>query len=188
MKLFPRRLRARTTLSFALLALLLSLTLSVVTYEASRSYLLGQRETLATRQAMGNALVAKELIAPDIQADDVISSLGSATNARAVLRINGVWRSAVVDLDESRIPPTLVESVDKSGPSRQRVVVNGVPYLVVGIALEGLNTAYFEFLSLAEYQRTLDTLQTALIVAAAITTIGGALAGWLASRRLMRPL
>ena len=188
MKLFPRGLRARTTLSFALLALLLSVTLSVATYQVSRWYLLGQRETLATRQAMGNALVAKELIAPNPQADNLISALGSATNARAVLRISGVWHSAVVDLDESRIPQSLIESVDRNGPSRQRVVVNGLPYLVVGISLDGLDTGYFEFLSLAEYQRTLSTLQTALIIAAAITTIGGAFAGWLASRRLMRPL
>ncbi|MEP7202820.1 MAG: HAMP domain-containing sensor histidine kinase [Ilumatobacteraceae bacterium] len=188
MKVLPRGLRVRTTLSFATLALLLSVTLSTVTYETSRWYLLDQRETLGTRQAMGNALVAKELIASNPAADNLMTSLGSVTNARAVLRIDGEWHSAVVDIDESRIPQSLIETVDRSGPARQRVVVNGLPYLVVGAPLSGLNTAYFEFLSLTEYRRTLETLATALIIAAAITTIGGAFAGFLASRRLMRPL
>lgn len=188
MTLWPRGLRARTALSFAVLALLLSVTLSVVTYEAARSYLLSQRETLATRQAMGNALVAKELISSNPTSDDLIASLGSITNARAVLRVDGIWHSAIVDLDESRIPASLIETIDRAGPARQRVVVNGRPYLVVGAPLAGLDAAYFEFLSLTEYQRTLETLAAALIIAAVITTIGGAIAGWLASRRLMRPL
>ncbi|MEO8265395.1 MAG: HAMP domain-containing sensor histidine kinase [Ilumatobacteraceae bacterium] len=188
MRFFPRGLRARTAVFFAVLALLLSLTLSAVTYELTRGFLLGQRETLATRQAMGNALVAKELIASNRTDDNIMASLGSVTNARALLRVHGAWQSTVVDLNESRIPQSLIDLVDTSGPARQRVVVNNQPYLVVGAPLTGLDSAYFEFLSLAEYQHTLETLSRVLVVAAAVTTVGGAVAGWLASRLLMRPL
>jgi signal transduction histidine kinase len=39
-----------------------------------------------------------------------------------------------------------------------------------------------------EYRRTLETLLTVLVLGASLTTVGGAVAGWLASRRLMRPL
>ena len=54
--------------------------------------------------------------------------------------------------------------------------------------LPGVDAAYFEFVPLTEYQRTLETLAAVLVVGASLTTIGGAVAGWLASRRLMRPL
>ncbi len=189
MKVFPKGLRARTALSFALLAFLLSVALSLGTYELARSYLLGQRESLATRQAMLNALVAKELVAsnsPSPQND--VTSLGAVSNARAVLRVGSTWHAAVVDLSESLIPAGLITAVDTSGPARQRVVAHGVPYIVVGTRLSGVDAAYFEFIPLTEYQRTLQTLATTLIIAASITTVGGAVAGWLASRRLMRPL
>ncbi len=59
---------------------------------------------------------------------------------------------------------------------------------MVGTRLPGLDVAYFEFVPLTEYERTLQTLATTLIVAASITTVAWAVAGWLASRRLMRPL
>jgi two-component system, OmpR family, sensor histidine kinase MtrB len=186
---FPRGLRTRTSLTFALLALLLSVTLSVVTYELSRFYLLGQRESLATRQVMINAVVAKELIASDETAsEDIMSSLGAVSNARAVIRLDGVWHAAVVDLDETRIPASLIATVDSTGPARQLVRVNGAPYIVVGTRLPGMDADYFEFISLSEYQRTLSTFAATLVVAASITTVIGAFAGWMASRRVIRPL
>ena len=189
MRAFPKGLRARTAISFALLALMLSVTLSVVTYQLVRSYLLGQREALATRQAMINALVAKELVATaDPSSGSIMTSLGAVSNARAVLRVDGIWHAAVVDLSEARIPTNLINAVDTTGPARQRVTVGGVPYVVIGTRLPGLDAAYFEFIPLTEYQRTLATLATALALAASITTVGGAAAGWLASRRVMRPL
>ncbi len=189
MSAFPRGLRTRTSITFALLALLLSVTLSGVTYELSRWYLLGQREALATRQVMINALVAKELISSDeTRSQNLMSSLGAVSNARAVIRLDGVWHAAVVDLNENRLPASLVDAVETTGPARQRVEVNGVPYIVVGTRLPGLDAEYFEFIALAEYQRTLSTFETTLIVAASITTVIGAFAGWMASRRVIRPL
>ena len=189
MSAFPRGLRTRTSITFALLALLLSVTLSGVTYELSRWYLLGQREALATRQVMINALVAKELISSDeTRSQNLMSSLGAVSNARAVIRLDGVWHAAVVDLNENRLPASLVDAVETTGPARQRVKVNGVPYIVVGTRLPGLDAEYFEFIAFAEYQRTLSTFETTLIVAASITTVIGAFAGWMASRRVIRPL
>ena len=189
MRAFPRGLRTRTSITFALLALLLSVTLSVGTYELSRLYLLGQRESLATRQAMLNASVVKELIASNqTPPDHIMSSLGTVSNARAVLRLDGEWHAAVVDLSESRIPTNLIDTVDNTGPARQLIRVNDAPYVVVGTKLPGLDAAYFEFIPLLEYQRTLSTLARTLVLAASITTIIGAFAGWMASRRVIRPL
>jgi len=189
MKVLPHGLRARSTVAFAMLALALSASLSLATYELARSYLLDQRTSFGTRQVMVNALVSKGLVAAsDADGSDLLDSLRNGSNARAVLRVQGVWYSVVVDLSEASLPPGFVDAVDKNGSARQVTTVGGAPYLVIGIQLPGLRSAYFEFVPLAEYEGTLNTLGTVLIAAASVTTVGGALGGWRASRRVLRPL
>jgi signal transduction histidine kinase len=41
---------------------------------------------------------------------------------------------------------------------------------------------------LREYQRTLETLFVVLLIAASVTTLGGAVGGWTLSRRILQPL
>jgi signal transduction histidine kinase len=189
MRLRPRGLRARSAAAFATLALLLSVTLSLGTYQLARWYLLDQREGLATRQVIIDALVAKGVVTASEPGNiDVLESLRAVSNARAVLRVGDTWYAAVVELSEDTIPAGLVDAVDRNGAAKQRIEVNGVPYLVVGVLLPGVDAAYFEFVPITEYRRTLETLAVVLIVGASLTTVGGAIAGWLASRRLMRPL
>ncbi len=172
-----------------MLALALSASLSLATYELARSYLLDQRTSLATRQVMVNALVSKGLVAASAaDGADLLDSLRNGSNARAVLRVQGAWYSVVVDLSEASLPAGFVEAVDEHGSAQQVATVGGAPYLVYGIQLPGLQSAYFEFVPLAEYESTLKTLGTVLIVAASVTTVGGALGGWRASRRVLRPL
>jgi len=189
-RVVPRGLRARTVGAFALLALVLSVTLSVATYQLARYYLLGQREALATRQVMLNAAVARGLLAAgDADPDEAVDGVRAASNARSVLRIDGTWYAAVVELNETTIPQDFIRAVDEGrGAVRQRVVVGGTPYVLVGIALPGLPAAYFEFVQVEEYRRTLETLAAVLVAAGSLTTIAGAAAGWFASRRLLRPL
>ena len=189
MRLLPRGLRARTTTAFALLALVLSITLSVVTYQLARWYLLDQREDLATQQVSINALVVRGLVAAGVaEREDVVERVRSLTNARSVLRIGDTWFASVVELTEERVPVGLRTEVTDDGAAKQRVLINGAPYLLVGVELPSVDASYYEFAPLSEYERTLETLLAVLVVGASITTIGGALAGRLASRRLMRPL
>lgn len=187
--MFRRGLRARTTIAFATLALVLSVVLSTATYQLARWYLLDKRETLADRQVMLNALVVKgQLGTADLGPADILATLQSNTQARAVLRFHGEWYAVVVELGESAVPRTLADAVDVDGSARQRVRVNGEPYIVYGIAIPGRDAVYFEFVSALEYERTLSVLSTVLFAAASITTIAGALAGWIVSRRVLRPL
>jgi signal transduction histidine kinase len=189
MRLRYRGIRTRSATAFALLALVLSITLSVVTYQLARWYLLDQREDLATQQVTLNALVARGLVAAgDAEAEQVAQTARSLTNARSVIRIGDGWFDAVVELNEASIPDGLIDAVVEDGAARQRVVVNGVPYVLVGVDLTGVDAAYYEFVPLTEYQRTLETLLTVLVVGASLTTIAGAVAGWYASRRVIRPL
>ena len=189
MRLMPRGLRARSALAFALLALVLSVTLSTVTYQLARWYLLGQRESLATRQVTLNALVVRGILAAgDTGPDEALSSLRSGSNARPVLWFDDNWYAPIVELNESKITASMLDAVDDGGAHRQRLEVNGTPYVLIGVALPGLDAEYYEFVGVSEYQRTLETLGTVLVAAASVTTLAGAVAGWLASKRLLRPL
>ncbi|MCB0984337.1 MAG: HAMP domain-containing protein, partial [Ilumatobacter sp.] len=188
MKLVPRGLRVRSALGFAVLALMVSAMLSLVTYQLARWYLIGQREDLAVRQTMVNAQVAKGLVASTEDPESLLSSLRSVSNARAVLSVNGSWYATVVEFNEAVIPASERDEVAESGAAMQRVSVNGAPYLVIGVELPGLDAVYFEFVSLAEYRDTVDTLATTLFIGAGVATLGGAIVGWLLSRRVLRPL
>lgn len=168
---------------------MLSVVMSTATYQLTRWYLLDKREALADRQVMLNALVVKgQLGTADLEPADVLKTLQSNTQARAVMRFQGEWYAVVVELGESAVPQALADAVDTESAARQRVRVNGEPYIVYGIALPGRDAVYFEFVSALEYERTMDVLSTVLLAAASITTIGGALAGWIVSRRVLRPL
>lgn len=176
-------------MSFALLALLLSAVLSVATYQLARWYLLDQRQTLATRQTVLHAqVVVGQLSGQRVLSDDEILATLARTKGRAVMEVDGQWYSAVVDLNESRIPPGLLSATRDGVPQRQRVVINQVPYFVVGVPLPDVNTTYFEFVPATEYERTLRTLALVLTGVASVTALIGAAAGFLLSRRVLRPL
>ncbi len=189
MKVLPRGLRARSATGFALLALVLSVVLSISTYELARWYLLGQRQSLAIKQAELHAQVlGGELSGPTVGTDEEVLSALEQTRGRAVLEVRGTWYSAVVDIDQSRVPSALVDLV-RSGSARvQRILVNQVPYFVIGIPVPEAEALYFEFVPATEYERTLRTLAYVLTAAASVTTALGAASGWALSRRVLRPL
>jgi signal transduction histidine kinase len=170
------------------MALVLSGVLSIATYQLARWYLLDKREALALRQATLNAVAIKGQIAADNDDPSVAQDALQASDARALLRVDDVWFAAVVQLGENAVPSTLLETVAQDGAGRQRTFVDGEPYLVYGFQLPQSNAEYYEFVSASEYERTLSVLAAILFVAASVTTLGGAAAGWFISRRVLRPL
>lgn len=189
MRVLPRGLRARSASGFALLALVLSVVLSVATYQLARWYLLDQRQSLAVKQAVLHAQVlGGQLSGFTDPTDDELLALLAQTRSRAVLQVGDTWYSAVVDLDQSRVPPALIDATRSGEPQQQRVRINGVPYFIVGVPIVGVPAIYVEFASATEYERTLRTLGYVLAAVASITTLLGALSGWVLSRRVLRPL
>jgi signal transduction histidine kinase len=171
------------------MAFVLSVVLSVVTYQLARWYLLDRREALALRQVTFDALVVKgQLAADNTTPTDALTALQSTNNARAVLHLDGTWYAVVVQFGESAVPTSLRRVVRSDGAGSQRAFVDGAPYLVYGLRLPGRDAEYYEFVSAEEYERTINVLGTVLLFAATATTLGGALAGWRISRRLTKPL
>jgi len=186
-------LRARLTLAFTLSAALLSTLLAGTTWALTRENIVNQRESSATRQAFRNGEVVRPLFkgsSPDAdQINAALASLQSDSPTRSLVRSPGgkyYGTSAAYGRDE--VPPAMLKMVDSGQAARMRVNVDGEPELLVGVPLEGVDTDYFEFVSLADTQSALESLSASLFGAAMVTTLAGAALGWWASRRTLRPL
>lgn len=189
MRVLPAGLRGRSAVGFAALAFVLSLLLSLATYQLARYYLLDQRQSLAIKQAVLHAQVlGGELSGLANATDEEVLALLAQTRSRVVLQVGETWYAPVVGLDQSGLSPDLVDDTRAGTASLQRVFINQVPYFVVGIPITGAAAVYFEFVPAEEYQGTLQTLAYVLAGVASVTTALGALSGWVLSKRVLKPL
>jgi two-component system, OmpR family, sensor histidine kinase MtrB len=189
----PRRhlaLRARVSVTFALISLLLTALLAATTYFLARTYMLDQRERTATRQMFLNARLVKGELARDGFADvgQAIEQLQGELNSTTLIYRDDRWYLSSARVTPESIPADLVERVRSGGAGRRRLAVSGDPYIVVGTPITDSDTEYYEFVPLENLERTLRILAGSLAVASGITAIAGAAVGFYASRRLLRPL
>ena len=185
-------LRWRLTLTFALGALLLSVSLAFITYALTRQNLLDQRDETAVSRTIDNAdRLAIELpsdLTPTMVERD-LESLPHPNAANSLLWFKGQWYSTdPIAFASSDLPPSLVSLVDSGQSARMRTRIDGSVHLVIGVPLSDLGATYYESVPLADLQDTLDGLAWALFAAAAATTVAGALLGYWASRRVFAPL
>jgi two-component system sensor histidine kinase MtrB len=181
-------LRARTSVAFAGLALVLSVSLSFMTYQLTRRYLIAKRESLATQQAVVNARTAATLLArPTADPAAVLLKLSEAGGSQSVLRIGGQWYATSSDVGRGAVPPDL-QSMQGGRTERQVVTIGGNPAIVVAVPIGPDVGVYYEVFVLSELRTTLRTLALVLFAVAAVTTLLGALLGRLASRRVLLPV
>ena len=177
------------TLAFALGALALSTVLALGTYFSARHFLLEQRERTATRQAFtDSALVRDSLLTSGADVSAVLGSIAPPAGAVIYIRRGGQWYSSALDSAgpelTSAVQPVVADGsvgvgwTDATDPSA----------IVVGVPLPAVDAEYYEVAVADELDRTLWTLSLALAVCAALTTMGGAILGRAASRRVLAPL
>ncbi|MDA8310107.1 MAG: HAMP domain-containing sensor histidine kinase [Actinomycetota bacterium] len=182
-------LQARVIATFSLGAALVSAVLAVSTFYFVRRELLSQRTASLLHETFVNAhLVKVELGVPPANIASALSSVTTASGVRSLVYRNGHWYSSSAAMSGTAVPAELVRSVVDGNVADQRVLLDGVPTLVVGVPMPSIGVAYFEEHSLTELASTLEVLGTVLTTLALATTVGGALAGWWASRRLVKPL
>lgn len=186
-------LRARITVVVALVTLVLSTVLSLVTLTVTRSTLIDQREDSVTRRTLANAQTVEGRLAgtttPDLPT--VLSSLSDAGKPSVI--IPGDAEPVTVSLDPrfgvDVLPRGLKDRVVSSGePGIMRFTAEGESLVAVGTPLSASGTSYFEIYSLDDIETGLRTLGITLAVATALTTIGAAALGYWASRYALRPI
>lgn len=180
------RLSTRVTLSFGIVALFAGIGLATLTYFISQTSLLDQRIKAAQVQAFSNA--RDLLLSGDDpgQISEVFLRLPIETEGFAHLtdpRLN--FR---VGFGIDRFPTELRNSVSNGVTAQQRFEIDGKSYLGIGIHIAAAEAGYFEAFPLEETEATLNTILSALVIGAVVTTMFATFSGWSTSRRLLRPL
>jgi signal transduction histidine kinase len=183
-------LRTRIVLMFGVGALLLSTFLAAVAYSFTRSSLLNQRDRAGIEQAYRNARVAqREVDSGNASANSIIEQLHQLDVNRVAINLDGAWASSSARFTSDVIPVSMqTKVISERVPTRMIISFDKEPTLVIGIPLASSNAAYFEFASLAADNDTLRNVGLSLMFGGLITTMGGALTGVIAARRVIRPL
>jgi two-component system sensor histidine kinase MtrB len=183
----PIGLRSRILITFGLGSFALSLFLALATYNFTRSNLVEDREKNVIEQAYENAAqLAIDLRSNPSNTQTVIERL---TANRPLLYFRGTWTgdnarfsSNVIDRD------MLVAIIDNREPRTMRIEVDKELVLAIGIPLDSVDAAYFEFPSIQDVRSTLNSINLALTLAAIITTLLGIFLGAIVASRAVRPL
>ncbi|MGH2717559.1 MAG: ATP-binding protein [Actinomycetota bacterium] len=183
-------LRARATLAFGIMGLVVAIAVAGATYGLAQRYLVGQRQQTALRQAYVNARLAQSALRPpnpNVRA--FLAGLGGDTASTSVVRYQGEWFATTVALGAQAIPSDLIRVVSsgQAGYQRYRDSQDQLQ-LAVGVAVPSVDSAYFELFPLTELQRTLNLLARALLLAAVAVALVAASLGRLAAGRVVRPL
>jgi signal transduction histidine kinase len=182
-------LRARITVGFAAGALGLAIIMAALSYQITRHSLLNEREDTAVRAASYDAAIVRAGIRttqPDIA--EILSSIDTGENRRAVLHHNGIWYARTADPGVTgAVPPTLQARAGEGHTAIQRIRLAGEPTLVVAVPVSE-TTTYYEVDSLQELDRTLQLVSLILTLVAIGTALIGAGLGWYAGRYALRPV
>ncbi|MBX3284286.1 MAG: HAMP domain-containing sensor histidine kinase [Acidimicrobiales bacterium] len=182
-------LRRRAMLAFGLLALVVSSIVAIVAYEVTRSTLISQRETGASRQAFLNARSVRAGLLSDV--DDPSGALArtqTSTGGLGLVRVGDTWFSTSVSGGRSEVPPELLRTLDEGSAARQRVERSGEVAIAVGVPLAGADAVYVELVPVGEVARTLEVVGRGLLAAVAGATAAGLAIGRWLSGRILRPV
>jgi signal transduction histidine kinase len=181
-------LRVRAAAAMALGGLVVSVTLGLLAYELSRTYLLDKRGDLVRQEAFLNAGLAVSLPQDDTgELPGALEAIGGVDKP-ALLRVGDQWYGSVVGVGPQAVPAELLAIVERGEPGYAVTRIDGAPAAVVGVPLPGGERSFFQVFPVVELAATLDSIRNALVVAAVVTTLGSAAYGLFMSRRVLRPL
>jgi two-component system, OmpR family, sensor histidine kinase MtrB len=175
--------------AFAVLALLLSTTLAMFSYQLTRTYLIDRRESTARREAYLNARVVRDALRANSL--DVVGALAQTqigSDGVIIVRVDSQWFGTSVGVGRDDIPTSLRRLVIGGSAGTQNTHLSSVPNMGVGVPLPAVNAEFFEFIPVRELEQTLSLLARALVAAALVVTLIGAIVGRYASGRVLRPV
>lgn len=185
-------LRTRLTVTFALGAALLSSLLAAITFGLTSENLTTQRQRSAVeRAAVDAARIPAQL--PDapttVEIEQLLRDIPLTDGAAAALSYRGRWYTTdTSSFDADAVPASEQSAVADGAAITVHETISGTSSLVLGVPVPALDAGYFEAVPITDLQRTLDRLALTLFIASVLTTVGGGLVGYWASRRVFAPL
>ena len=184
-----RTLRARATVAFAAVTLLLSTVLAVAVWLAVSQYLLGQRERVTLHQASTNAAqVQRSLATQGLGVAQLLAQLPRETGSTSLLVDDDAWSTTSLLMGRDDLPEELRETVIAGTPVRQRIEVDGETMMAVAVPLAELRQAYVEVFPLRELDNTYRVLATVLTVSVLGSVPLALVVGWWVTGPTLRPL
>ncbi|WP_460433921.1 sensor histidine kinase [Angustibacter speluncae] len=182
-------LRRRVTLSFALGGLLLAGVMSVGTFATAREYLVTQRERVAQQQAFVDAAYVRDgMRSPDLQVSEVLGLASPPADTQLFVRRDGQWYASSLAEPEAVVPADLRALAEDGVPAQQWGEGVDGPFVATAVPLPAVGATFYEVSGTPELQRTLTALAVVLSGFAVLTSLGGAVLGRWAARRVVAPL
>lgn len=185
-------LRARIVVYFSLATLIGVVILSVVTFAATRNYLLDKATSSAKSQAIANAQLVRSLVGTArSDAGEVVTNLRTETGGYAVLHLGTedlFYAQAPLRFTQSNLPASFVSNAIRGVSGVQRVDFNDRPFEAVAVAIPAIDATYFEVFPINDVSDTLGTIRSTLVAAVIGITIVAGLIGYLLSGNVLLPL
>lgn len=182
-------LRARLTVSLAMVVLAAAVVIGLGTMVGVRATLVQDFEDRALDQFIVNArLVAGTLQTGEVDETALLAALRPPVRSRPLLWRKGSWYSASLQVQSDDLPESLRDGVIGGEGLVQRASTPAGTFLVVGVPIQRGDAAYFEMFDLESLASSLAALgRTLLLVGAAATVLGAIIGRWV-SGRVLRPV
>jgi len=182
-------LRRRVTVAFGLLALGLSVVLSVVAWViVSQSLVREARAAALTETTLDASVLDSALAAGDTTGAAALDAMPRTQAAAGLLEVRGRWYATSPSIGPTSLPVQLVAAVVKGDAATQRIDVDGRLYLAVGMPLTISRGTFFEVYSMSSTQSATRTLSASLAGATILTVLLGVVVGRSAAQIALRPL
>jgi signal transduction histidine kinase len=182
-------LRTRVMVAFGLVALLVTSLLSLLTWNLATGYMLDQREHSAIQQAVVNAqLVEAALARGSGGLSDLLAGLGAEAESAVLLVDDGDWITSRNLVDPAELPDRLRVMAENGQSAHQRVELDGVPLLAIGLPLPSVQATYVEVIPMRELDGAFRYLSWMLCAGTLVSGLAGALLGRWATTHALRPL
>ena len=185
------RLRTKVSLLFGVIALIATVSLTVVTYAFARSSLLEQRWELARTQAVSNALRVRERLRSGDSIGDWFPNLRVESPAASPPPSSSNDETVPTDTRFSydSFPDDLLPGRRDRGVGRAALRRSAASsYVGVGVKIAEVDANYFEAFPLGPTEDTLRTILVTLVIGSLVTVLLASFVGWWTSGRLLRPL
>ncbi|MBN9792457.1 two-component sensor histidine kinase [Pseudonocardia sp. TMWB2A] len=183
-------LRHRVGVAFAGVSLVVTGLFATVTWNLASYYLVEQRVESATRQLAVNLQLVERAIADTADVgglDDLLTGLAGTPDTTVALRRDGAWTTSGREVDPGLLPAGVLALAENGTGARQRVMVAGMPSVVVAAPMPG-GDVFVEVFPMQRLDANLKFLSVVLFTGVAVSALLGLALGQWAGRRALLPL